>query len=416
MSNYSFFALLCILLLSACINEYYVDTSIPIKNTANKMRTLEEAKQIALNAVNMLSDIDTRSSVDRNIADCHYIVSPVTKSIGKTDTLLYVFDYTDNNGFAVVSASTTTEPLLALIDQGSYESSKNNENGGFVIFMDMAERYVAESRAVNPDLPPIIIDRDRILEHVLDTIDIDVINPKVTVQWGQTGIEGIYAPNDIAGCSNIAMAQIMSYFAYPSSIVINYTGASISNLLLDWSEINKHKDRYTHYDCTANESAHEAISHLARQLGFWNNSIYGETSTGTPTSNVRSTFIQLGYTISDELTYTNSGVNESLNNDKIIFMEGWRLDGDTYHGHTWVVDGSVCYTILHETYWHYEFDPIWHPMGTSYEEIKTYLHINWGWDGNCNGYFLEGVFDTQRGKNDNVDLNYTPMLIASATR
>ena len=55
-------------------------------------------------------------------------------------------------------------------------------------------------------------------------------------------------------------------------------------------------------------------------------------------------------------------------------------------GHAWVVDGYIDYV----TGWR--------------SEEHLYLHCNWGWNGNCNGYFLDGVFntDTSPSYEDNV--------------
>lgn len=36
----------------------------------------------------------------------------------------------------------------------------------------------------------------------------------------------------------------------------------------------------------------------------------------------------------------------------------------------------------------------WFPIGSPSSTSKRYMHYNWGWYGNCNGYFLSVVFDT----------------------
>lgn len=32
------------------------------------------------------------------------------------------------------------------------------------------------------------------------------------------------------------------------------------------------------------------------------------------------------------------------------------------------------------------------------EDYHEYIHINWGWYGNCNGYFFAGVFETDEAE------------------
>jgi hypothetical protein len=38
----------------------------------------------------------------------------------------------------------------------------------------------------------------------------------------------------------------------------------------------------------------------------------------------------------------------------------------------------------------------WFFTGEVITENNYYLHFNWGWYGNCNGYFAEGVYDTSQ--------------------
>ncbi len=416
MKNSYVITVLSALLFIACTSENHLEPINKVDQKVSSLRTLDEARKIAIDAIGMLSGPETRSLIKREIADLHYVINPVTKSGDSADTLLYVFDYADNQGFAVVSANENTEPLLAVTEKGSYETAMAEDNGGFKMFMDMAEDYVTPM-AIDPDTPIIPVDTtlSQMMEYriVRDTIAIYTLNPKVTVQWGQSGIEGKYAPNHLSGCSNTAMAQIMSSFAYPSSIVINFSDTTFTQLL-DWSQINKHKDKYSHYQCTANEDAHESISLLMRQLGHLNCSEYIDTDTLVATStfahNVRNTFIQFNYSVSEIQNYNYSILQESLDGSNVLYMRGERIvvdeNGNEYtSSHGWIADGSVTYTIRNTTYWKYRYEFDWHPSD-SYDTERTYLHLNWGWNGNCNGYFYLGVFDTSSGIYDNYDYPY----------
>lgn len=99
---------------------------------------------------------------------------------------------------------------------------------------------------------------------------------------------------------------------------------------------------------------------------------------------------QLGYSVPNFSYFTQDNVIEHLSNGKPIFMVGTDPD---YGGHGWVADGYLKYQIqgsewikeLGETDWTLA------QMLTPYNE--TFLHMNWGHDGNCNGYFRTNVFD-----------------------
>jgi hypothetical protein len=68
------------------------------------------------------------------------------------------------------------------------------------------------------------------------------------------------------------------------------------------------------------------------------------------------------------------------------------------YGHAWLADGSmhIRYTII--TYNNVSIigseDS---DTSTTYEDYY-YVHLNWGWGGHCNGYFIFDLFDTSKAK------------------
>ena len=54
-----------------------------------------------------------------------------------------------------------------------------------------------------------------------------------------------------------------------------------------------------------------------------------------------------------------------------------------------------------------------HPDRPPFSRITYYNHINWGWNGRNNGYFLDNIFDTQNYQNldsspySTVNINFT---------
>ena len=47
----------------------------------------------------------------------------MTKSVETQDTLAYIVNFSDGNGFAVIAADRRVEPILAIIPEGKYESN-----------------------------------------------------------------------------------------------------------------------------------------------------------------------------------------------------------------------------------------------------------------------------------------------------
>ena len=154
-TNFYFRSICCTLAattLFACTQE--VIETLPIQaesetqlmKVQSKYRTYEEALAIAQDAISMLGKSSVTRSGNPRTIDIHnvqYIVNTSsTRSDGKTDTLMYVFNYDDNAGFAVVSANRATEGLIAVTEQGNYVAGEETGNGGFDLYMDMAEEYV----------------------------------------------------------------------------------------------------------------------------------------------------------------------------------------------------------------------------------------------------------------------------------
>lgn len=60
------------------------------------------------------------------------------ESRGQNDTLIYVVNYEDNKGFALISAVDDSQPVLAVVPNGSYDPEIGTDNPGFNLFMDAA--------------------------------------------------------------------------------------------------------------------------------------------------------------------------------------------------------------------------------------------------------------------------------------
>ena len=62
-----------------------------------------------------------------------------------TDTLIYAINFTDNQGYVLVSANKETAPILAVIDKGNYQKD-TDENESYENFLNNAKNYVSSFR------------------------------------------------------------------------------------------------------------------------------------------------------------------------------------------------------------------------------------------------------------------------------
>lgn len=139
------------ILLVSCTTEKYYDEveQQEFKSLSFNKRSYAEALEIANDAISMLGDdAVTRGGFPRKIDERHgvkYITNTITRS-GTSDTLLYIFNYEGEEGYAVVSANKNTDGLLAVTESGSYDPSIGTDNPGLAMFMDMAEDYVVSAK------------------------------------------------------------------------------------------------------------------------------------------------------------------------------------------------------------------------------------------------------------------------------
>lgn len=353
-------------------------------------RSVEEAIILANEATGLIDNVSRSESVQRIVSknNVRCVTNPVSRS--SQDTLLYVVNYSDNAGFAVISARrTTNDAILAVTESGSFTSMDSIDNPGFGMFMDMASEYVANApRAINPG--------DFVIQEVkIDTIIEErvIVAPRVEVQWGQRGIYGQFCPNGVAGCSNTAVAMAMSYFEYPKSINLSYLNSSMT-LSLDWNGMKKHFSE-EQCVCDKKQDIHSSIGYLIREIGFRSRSVYElgdeetKPSTGTYDAMTREVLRNIGFSIGNPSSFKTDVLKTNLGNG-LIFITGVTPN---WEGHIWIMDGykvlnaSVyeCIRNTNEDFWSKTFLK-------SYQ--TTFNHYNWGWNGKYDGYFLDGVFST----------------------
>lgn len=399
-----FIMLAAIAMMTACTtneDEFNLTPEQPAKQPLSEMRSFEEALQIAQNSISLLNNGEaTRASSIRkiNLADCKAVMRDAStrSSEGSNDTLMYVFNFEDNQGFAIVSASKSTEGLLAVTEKGYYDPEEGSNVESFNFFMEKARDYVAKAPKLRiPDIPPILESKDSFVYTASSK------GPFVTVEWGQEFPEGELCPNGLAGCTNTALAQIMSYYNYPTSIAINYPGADVSTQALNWIQMKAHQTGHELDSCQS-QSTHLAISRLLRQLGEMNNSQYIQCSpTQSPRTNTLSQYIipytlqTLLYTYNTWVEYDFSTAENHLNAYHPLMILGRSLKNGISCDHDWVFDGYMIMTIY---CYHLIHDPI-NSSNWVVESVTTtthkLCHYNWGWYGDCNGYFASNVFDTQ---------------------
>lgn len=374
-------------------------------------RSYDEALKIAEEALDALENNDTRSTKRRVIkrSEGQTVMHPVTRgSTTSEEPIMYVFNNENNEGFTIIAANRSQRPIIAVTEKGNYTYGEPTGVQPFDLYMESAVSTNAKiTLPSNPEIPLVPTPGC-----YFDTIyyNRSSIAPLLTTKWGQSGIYGKDCPNGLSGCTITATAQIMAYHKYPNLLPLTHKGQFVI-CPLNWNDMLKHTesdiDSLSTCSCGCNYN-HIAI--LMREVGERAETTYddddpntddNERASGTKPNGVVDALISLGYR--DVKSVMNTGMNyikdtiiNELDNNRPIFIGGIHPDGP---GHAWVIDG---YNLLKYRIDFYISNPNYNPNIYNnpepefiYEssDIKDIdlLHFNWGWNGNCDGWFDYGV-------------------------
>ena len=397
--------------LLSCADDYKFETNtVNTEPNESSIRTVADAFEIADQAKDMFfNQSETRSGQSRIVDKDNLRVICNSKTRSNTsDTLIYVVNYKDNEGFAIVSAVQGTDELLGITEMGNYDDAVA-ENPGLSLFMEMAEKYIREITRFSGD--PFI---------ETTTTLIGSVSPLISVKWGQEFPEGLYCPNTISGCANTAAIQICSYYQYPTSMNLTFSQRERDHITINWTDVKKHQrgcgSFSSHTNCTASVNSHKVIAEMARQCGVYADSkYYKNENTILPnnnpapysyynyyswdsafTSSILNTpngldivdmIESLGFVRPQPQNYSSQCTKDPLNLGRPVFMKG--NNQSTNKGHAWVIDG---YKYFKDTTTNNATVP-----ATITVSYRYYNHINWGGNGISNGYFSDGVFSTNAG-------------------
>lgn len=384
----TFLLLSCLLLMLSCSKE----SQIPIFNIEDNETSIS-LDEALINLSNKLDEIygaetkgSTHVSFDANKIETlsRKDLAPATKSSfsNEDENLLYVVNFDDNKGYAVLSATRKiTTDVLCITEEGSMSIEKLCES-------IPSESYTTKSLCeddrfvpIGIDVVPAILMSYVILETeygVYISEDSDYYDPEtkassspsgtkygpyLTTKWTQSYPFNMYTPNNVsAGCVAIATAQIMQFCHKPANP--SFDGVSCS-----WSDMAT-VCNYLNPSSYGTSSAASQVGHFVYEIGKSNNChVRYDDGCWAMADGAKRTLNNYGYSNVDKRTGFASGDKKAVNNQlkagRPVYMGGCH-SGTVSEGHAWVIDG------------------LW----------GDYYHINWGWRGNCDGYFAIGVFNT----------------------
>ena len=283
---------------------------------------------------------------------------------------LYIFNNTQGEGFVVIAAEESMEnKILGYSDTGEFDH--DNIPPAMQWLLDNYEKEMAYMQQKGSDYTSAAT--------TSQVFDKDVA-PLIKTEWGQTYPYNNLCPQFnaeqrcVTGCVATAMAQVMYYHQWPvhgrgsNSYTTATNGYSLS---ANFSEATYRWDLMTTtYNEHSSAEACDAVALLMYHAGIATDMDYG-LSSGAGTSTAAKVLVEnFDYDKSLKFAHKKSYptqewelmIANSIDNNMPILYRGTSIDG----GHAFVLDGY---------------------------NSNGYVHINWGWDGHYNGYFVLSTLD-----------------------
>lgn len=289
---------------------------------------------------------------------------------------VYVFAK-ENKGFLLVSADDAVAPLLGYSDAGNFDA--DNMNPAFEYWIGEYARQIAYVRENNLESGKPRISR----------APRAAIAPLVKTTWNQMSPYNLLCPtyNGVhlpTGCVATAAAQIVKYHEYPAQwkgqIVGDCGVQGVSmQLTMDLDETPLEWDKMLDSYTSANPGTAEqqnAVATLMTAIGYGVDMNYAAAGSGAQTIMVSKLLCGENFGYDKSVQYLQRDCYTQDEWENIIYDQLARklpvlYDGSTINeeGHAYVCDG--------------------------YQENdgNAYFHINWGWGGTSDGYFMLGVLD-----------------------
>ena len=313
------------------------------------------------------------------------------------DTLLYIVNFGEDDGFAVMDAN--NGDLLVLTEKGDLhaedfnivtDTNNINYNNPSVSVASLLTRGYNDGFVQNPN--PGGTPTPGVSFYFYTSWETEsTIAPIVKVKFHQYSpynddcpIRGTSNPAPApAGCGPIAVIQLMSALKYPSTI---------DNISYDWDIIiNNYTNTY--------HPLHATLSKWIHKIGKQSSVSYGADGSGTTLLLTRLCLLAYDKFSNVNLKYDISYDNiiNMINLGLPIICQGCQSNSITT-GHIWLLDGMAYQYRYRKEYRN-------NVLVSQTKETRQLVHCNYGWGGTCDGYYKIDLFNVGEGPitRENID-------------
>ena len=370
------FAIFTALLLLSCSTNHD-EVVVSMKQNATTKITKEQALKNLYGELKII-DAETRAGGEaRKVKSIKSLVGAKTRSGNALDNdLLYIVEFEEGQGSAVLAADTRLDPVIAVLDTDvlTAEDFASDDMDDISAYMASAISAYAESA--------LVIESQSFIPITPQPSEIDTtytyVLPLINTKWNQDAPYNnlCYDTNGnraLAGCTVIATAQLIYHLRPNHTLSINganiYTGSLAS----------------MQYGYTPSNTALEVVAVFVSSIGHAVNANFGVSST---TARLQDAAILLTDLLGYQhvfRSYSESITCARLNSGVPIVLQGSDpTDGDC---HAWIIDGYSRGDVTQKQF----------NASGGYETIHigsfTKVHCNFGWGGKCDGYYANNIFN-----------------------
>lgn len=409
-----------------------IDNEI-LSNVPEETPSTFVSQEEAINSLNEFLDefeLSTKGGKHRTIKNVYSSIdySQTKSSDSAEEPLLYIVNFENEEGFAVVAGDTRAQPVMVLTDNGNISQNDTITDPSVIAMLSIADtdyRMAVGLPIEDADgniLEPLGTNSEGkfVYERIVDDdLDIDVrsgSSPTVTYSysswreyarrgnqvgcyWGQSSSpynlytytsDGYKAP---AGCVPAAVAQILFYWGH------NFT---MDGYYFDWSIMHNHTGIVSY------SPAYSMIGELYLKLGLPKNLdvSYAVDGSGAYDKNVPRTFVNCGFSSGGSIKTYDFNTIYNVISSRPIYVSGCSIKKVTVkkilgikvktttsyeHGHAWVIDQVLTRERDKNRYENGVFK-------SSTKEYEHLVHCNFGWgNSSSNGFYYSGQFNTNVG-------------------
>ena len=358
-------------------------------------RSVKEAANIAASFQNEQAQKAGLHRAPRKAADMQ-LIREVAKP-ESSEAALYVFN-NSNGGWVIVSADDNAVTILGYSDNGTFDT--NNSSAAFML--DYYAERIAKAQPLTDEQKA----KRRARKAIADEIDTTHVDPLLEIEgirWDQGKPYNGMCPMDrytnsrsITGCAATATSQILRYWKWPAqgrgsfsytwqnTIDIDADGHTLATfdtvLTINYGESTYDWDnmlpQYISGQYTQEQG--RAVAQLMNHAGVGGMMHYSSANSGAYINDIGSAILNnFRYKCEDyhtmwhneDLTYDSVAklFSIDLHNNRPILMSGTKKKGGA---HAFVCDGMKVIS------------------------GHVLFHINWGWSGGSDGYFVISALDS----------------------